>query len=102
MSNPRLIAEDIARDFEEKRNKHLPHAKNVRKFLRRPVLAVTRRILLPRYNYDVDFPSDNVIGNEGFGSKGIDPTIQKKREGLDWRDYLTTDLSKKRSQVCSK
>lgn len=98
MSNPRLIAEDIARHFEERRDKHLPHAKNVRKYLRKPVLAVTRRILLPRINYD-DLDSTHGLGTEKFGTNsGVDPTILKGKEGLDWRDYLTVDLSVSRSK----
>jgi hypothetical protein len=98
MSNPRLIAEDIARHFEERRNKHVPHAKNVRKHLRKPVLAVTRRILLPRLDYD-DVNAVNGLGNEQFGTNaGVDPTILKAKEGLDWRDYLTVDLSSSRSR----
>jgi len=98
MSNPRLVAEDIARDFVEKRNPHLTHAKNIRKYLRRPVLAVTRRILLPRLDYDDDSLAQ-IIGNAGFGDKSsVDPTFLKGREGLDWRDYVTVDLSVARSK----
>mmetsp|Transcript_4703 Transcript_4703/g.9000 ORF Transcript_4703/g.9000 Transcript_4703/m.9000 type:complete len:795 (+) Transcript_4703:135-2519(+) len=97
MSNPRLVAEDIARHFEERRNKHVPHAKNVRKYLRKPVLAVTRRILLPRFNYDDDIMG-HALGSEQFGTNAsVDPTISKAKEGLDWRDYLTVDLTSSRS-----
>lgn len=95
MSNPRLVAEDVARDFVEKRNPHLTHAKNVRKYLRKPVLAVTRRILLPRSNYDDDSLA-RIIGNAGFESS-VDPTFLKGKEGLDWRDYVNVDLSASRS-----
>ena len=99
MSNPRLIAEDIARDFDEHRNPHLPHAKNIRKHLRKSVLAVTRRILLPRLNYDDETLVTQGIGNENFGEKtSVDPTVLKGKEGLDWRDYLAVDLSASRSQ----
>jgi len=93
MSNPRLIAEDIAQHYKENRNEHLPHAKNIRRCLRKPVLAITRRILLPRMDYENDAIIQS-IGNEQFGEKtNVDPTFAKGKEGLDWRDYLTTDPS---------
>jgi hypothetical protein len=93
MSNPRLIAEDIAHHYEEKHNEHFPHAKNIQRYLRKPVLAITRRILLPRMNYDdIDdtILHSTCIGNEPFGAANthVDPTLVKGREGLDWRDYL--------------
>ena len=96
MSNPRLVAEDIAQHYEEKCNKHLPHAKNVRRYLRKPVLAITRRILLPRTDYEKDVESsmsmNMIIGNEKFGERTsfVDPTFSKAQEGLDWRDYLSS------------
>ncbi len=93
MVNPRLIAEDIAKHYEAKHNPHLPHAQNVRKYLRKPVLAITRRVLLPRMNYDdIDENLLNSFGNvnEQFGMKSsVDPTMHMGKEGLDWRDYLT-------------
>uniref|UniRef100_A0A7S3Q0L5 Uncharacterized protein n=1 Tax=Chaetoceros debilis TaxID=122233 RepID=A0A7S3Q0L5_9STRA len=97
MVNPRLVAEDIAAHYNAKvsANSHLSHAQNVRRYLRKPVLAITRRILLPRINYD-EIIDEGVaaIGMEGFGagdSNGndlVDPTAGKGKEGLDWRDYL--------------
>lgn len=99
--NPRLIAEDIAKHYEAKRNPHLPHAQNVKKYLRKPVLAITRRVLLPRINYDeIDDSLIANIGNEQFGvnsSALVDPTFSKGKEGLDWRDYLTVPGSGKGS-----
>jgi hypothetical protein len=41
----------------------------------------------------------NGLGNEQFGTNAsVDPTISKAKEGLDWRDYLTVDLSSSRSR----
>ena len=60
---------------------------------------MTRRILLPRLNYDDDTLITQGIGNENFGEKtSVDPTVLKGKEGLDWRDYLAVDLSASRSQ----
>ncbi len=88
-----MIAEDIAQHFKDQRNEHLPHAKNIRRYLRKPVLAITRRVLLPRMDYDNDAIMQR-IGNEQFGEEtNVDPTFAKGKEGLDWRDYLTTEPS---------
>mmetsp|Transcript_25375 Transcript_25375/g.29382 ORF Transcript_25375/g.29382 Transcript_25375/m.29382 type:complete len:662 (-) Transcript_25375:1156-3141(-) len=86
MSNPRLMAEDIASHYAMKLNPHYPHAKNVRRHLRSPVLALTRRILLPRINYaEVQYLEAGSFG----GNSHIDPTFLKCKEGLDWRDYAS-------------
>jgi hypothetical protein len=74
MSNPRLMAEDVAHHYVTKINVQYPHSKNIRRHLRTPLLAVTRRILLPRLNYAELQQSE--VGTFGIDSH-IDPTFVK-------------------------
>lgn len=87
MSNPRLMAEDVANHYMEKISQEFPHSQNIRRHLRSPLLAVTRRILLPRIDYATAEQNEEV-GTFG-GDFHSDPTVLKCKEGLDWRDYVS-------------
>ncbi len=74
MSNPRLMAEDVARHYMSLLNNEYSHSNNIRRHLRLPLLAITRRILLPRINY-AEVEQSQV---ESFGEGNhIDPTFIK-------------------------
>lgn len=75
MTNPRLIAEDVAQQYISKRSSQFPHSKNIRRHLRLPLLAVTRRILLPRVNYS-DVEQSQIVGSFGNDAH-FDPTFAK-------------------------
>jgi len=87
MSNPKLMAEDVARHYMEKISNQYTHSTNIRRYLRLPVLAITRRILLPRFNYAQMNQSD--AGSFG-ADVHVDPSLMKCKEGLDWRDYISS------------
>lgn len=86
MSNPRLMAEDVASHYMVKIDSRFPHSKNIRRHLRLPLLATTRRILLPRIDY-AELRAE--VGTFG-GVNHIDPTSAKSKDGLDWRDYVSS------------
>ena len=68
MSNPMLMAEDVANHYIAKLSSQFPHSKNIRKHLRTPLLAITRRILLPRTDYDHHHLQSDVVGSFGGNS----------------------------------
>lgn len=76
MSNPRLIAEDVAQHYIEKISVEYPHSQNVRRHLRSPLLAVTRRMLLPRMDYAKVEEHNEEVGTFG-GDFHSDPTFMK-------------------------
>ena len=75
MSNARLMAEDVAQHYMEKVSAQYPHSQNIKKHLRTPLLAITRRILLPRVNY-AKVEQDEMAGTFGGGFHS-DPTLMK-------------------------
>ena len=92
MSNPRLVAEDVAKHYISRLNPCISHKSNVRKYLRKPILALTRRFLLPMKDYD-NMEATQQVGNQNFGEATAVFDFSKEREGLDWRDYLDTSSS---------
>lgn len=70
------MAEDVANHYMVKIDSRFPHSKNIRKNLRLPLLAITRRILLPRIHYAELQHSE--VGTFG-GVNHIDPTYAKSK-----------------------
>lgn len=69
------MAEDVSKYYIGKVNTQYPHSENIRRHLRLPLLAVTRRILLPRINYaQVQFSEVGTFGTDDH----MDPSSMKK------------------------
>lgn len=89
MSNPRIAAEDVAKHYISRLNPYISHKSNVKKYLRKPILALTRRFLLPQKDYD-QMETNQQVRNQNFGEETAVFDFSKAREGLDWRDYMET------------
>lgn len=89
MLNPRLVAEDITQYYISRLDPGIPHKKNVKKYLRKPILALTRRLFLQK-EYD-NLSQNKYTGNEKFGDS-TDIDFAKAKEGLDWRNYTDAPL----------
>ncbi len=89
MSNPRWMAEDVARHYMEKTNSQCTHSTNVRRYLRLPVLAITRRILLPRMNYaELQQREAGAFGADVH----VDPSFMKCKVGRESRVFIIDQL----------
>ena len=80
MSNPKLMAEDVTRHYINMIKLEYPHTKNVRRYLCLPLLAVTRRILLPRVKY-AEIQQVSEVGTFD-GNSHIDPSFSKCKVSL--------------------
>ena len=101
MSNAQRLANDVATYYLDRLNPHESHSTNIRRHLRHPLLAVTRRILLappppvPSSNDEEGASSSSITlggleGAEPFGET-VDLnqfTAEERQMGLDWKEYL--------------
>jgi len=117
--NFRAIAEDATNHYVETLNPHKSHSENVHTKLRRIVAGITRRILLAKDESEeqVLLVEEGVIAADDVesldvqidvmeltsGTSSLLPNVEdldahKKKEGLDWRDYMTVSRSKSKAK----